>query len=74
MSSIGIRFEPGEWYTDTQVRIAGLDGDVQKKARRDGKLRYKPLSKKESLYLGEWLNEWLDSLPTVEPQAAGGAK
>lgn len=68
---MGLKFEPGHWYTEAQLRIAGLDGDVIRGAMGGGRLRYK-MAEGEPVFRGEWLLAWLDGLP--EPEAAEGAK
>lgn len=69
---IKIVIDPECYYTETNLRIFGLDSDVLKRARQNENLRFKQISRGEYIYKGSWLREWIDRAD--QPVAAGGVK
>lgn len=54
-----LRIEPEFYYDEEVLRIQGLDGDALRRARDQGRLRYKQIGRRV-VYKGEWLRAWLD--------------
>lgn len=59
-----IRLDDETFYDENTLRVMGLDEDVLKRARRDGRLRYKNLGGIR-MYKGAWVRAWLDQAEPV---------
>ena len=59
MPAAGTKIDPAAWYDDDAI-CAALDFSYQSlsRARRDGSLRYSRKGNR-TLYLGQWLIDWL---------------
>lgn len=58
-----VKFDPAGWYTEYLLRLMGISETVLRNATRRGKLRFKEVSRGCRIYLGAWLQEWLEGAP-----------
>lgn len=60
MKGFVLRLIPHRYYTEESLRCMGLSGSTLARARERDGLRCKEIGKRQRMYKGQWVIDWLE--------------